>query len=1283
MLDAVSIENCHTLIQTLGHSLWQASVVAVLCWLALRSLPARKAGTRYAVTCGGLLVVVFASLLTAATVATTSESPTGGKPPGDRVLAGLTDTVDTAPQTEQRQDAIDADATNGDHATHSERHQAPVAATHGRPADLATSDKLSVTQNAAPHSAQRAEPATLAWPAIVAAVWGFGVLAMLFRLVRVIVGLQKLQPSRSTIDDTVLSQLREIIAELSQRMNLRWPVSLVVSDKVPVPGIVGTFWPTLLMPPAMLTGVPLEQLRIVIAHELAHARRFDFLVNLGQLLVESLLFFNPAVWWLSRQIRIEREACCDAVAVAATGSAVPVARTLLAIVDRLTESLGPGPAGNFALAAGVQSFRGDEPSEKQTPLFDRVRRIVTPDQRPHIQVPWYTLVGVVLAYAFVSFGLYEGADATVQIVQKALSPKERIEKIEELIASQGDLARSEGIHIFEPGALDLHVTAPRRKVQVSGTLRMHDGTPVPSGASIIGSLSIKFANGNGEGSNAFQSTVETSVTEHRFEETVSCLTNKQDGSSTLLVYVGLPGNASNSFAPTVTGPFHLTADGPPENIELVIKPGFETQLEIVDEQGELIDGAFVSSSYFFGVNGNGTSLRSSRARSNKLGRMTMPNATSDLPLRAHVRASGYEKERFEVTLTSEKTNQIILKKAGPTKLSLTSSIDGQPVKSPTAYIIHEDRTRNGHTHGWGIPSPRDHLSTHYEERYASLYRFGPSNDDGEILLDSLAADTQYDLLILAEGFGPTSIEEVSAGQKTIEVKLLPEISVTGRIIGDISTLRKSRKTKQPYIQYSNLDNNAILDVPVEERDGVGHFRIDGLGHGHFLLRLPDRRIVKNLEESVDDLIVDLSDPPQMAMRLPRTPVDRTAKLEGVTRKVFLTLVGADPAIPIKGQLRAGFVPREQPGSYASKNFDIEDSRVEFDVEVPTKIHWMGKDFTGYSVVKESEIEVGVSDEPFRADVQLLPAGAVRGEVRLADGSLSRSFQTYVLPVERIDGFNNKEVRIDGSDVPGEFLLAGLPLGHEYQALVLDERKGSVASVLTEPFRLDEGSPIADLKFQFDEGREHVIQLVDQDGNPAVGARAGGWFYPTNMFSRSGGFHADENGKIVIRHISESIPGRMEIHVKHTAGFVGHVHKIDWNALPEVVKLSRGVSASGRIIDLETGRGIANASFHLYPHPSNAAASRQAIVAKTDGDGKFSFDCLEPINYQLSLYGAVAPRVPLVKSRLGVIEPDYSGIDSSTFPAWHIEGGRKEPYVIKAKVIPKRGLKLAPPDSDET
>jgi beta-lactamase regulating signal transducer with metallopeptidase domain len=338
MLDAISIDNCRLLIQTLGHSLWQASAVAVLCWLVLRSLPARKAGTRYAVTCGGLLVVVLATLMTAAAVSTSATALTNfDEETGQRSnistsnSAPLPNEQNSVTSARPSDDHDQTEAAPPDHSAASHTVEAAVTdpvADDDRPA-LAISEVTRQSQHA--------------WPALAAGVWGLGVLAMMLRLVRTIVALRKLEPCRTPADDTMLSQVRDVISELSRRMNLRWPVSLVVSDKVSVPGIVGTFWPTLLMPPAMLTGVPIEQLRIVIAHELAHAKRFDFLVNLGQLLVESFLFFNPAVWWLSRQIRIEREACCDAAAVAATGSAVPVARTLLDIVDRLTESLAACP----------------------------------------------------------------------------------------------------------------------------------------------------------------------------------------------------------------------------------------------------------------------------------------------------------------------------------------------------------------------------------------------------------------------------------------------------------------------------------------------------------------------------------------------------------------------------------------------------------------------------------------------------------------------------------------------------------------------------------------------------------------------------------------------------------------------------------------------------------------------------------------------------------------------------------------------------------------------------
>ena len=91
---------------------------------------------------------------------------------------------------------------------------------------------------------------------------------------------------------------------------------------------VGYLRPMVLLPAAMVTQMQPEMLEAVIAHELAHIRRFDLWINLGQRVAETLLFYHPAVWWLSICLRSERELCCDELAVKATGRRLAYASTL-------------------------------------------------------------------------------------------------------------------------------------------------------------------------------------------------------------------------------------------------------------------------------------------------------------------------------------------------------------------------------------------------------------------------------------------------------------------------------------------------------------------------------------------------------------------------------------------------------------------------------------------------------------------------------------------------------------------------------------------------------------------------------------------------------------------------------------------------------------------------------------------------------------------------------------------------------------------------------------------
>ena len=135
--------------------------------------------------------------------------------------------------------------------------------------------------------------------------------------------------------------------------------------------------------------MPVEQLQLIVLHELAHIRRGDYLVNLCQMLVESLLFFNPAVWWISRQIRQEREACCDAMAIELAGERLQYAQTLAQVAGRVLEA--------------APAF-GDR--RNPSGLKDRIQRLLVPGYRPALRLTWFALAAALFAGGglFVSFG---------------------------------------------------------------------------------------------------------------------------------------------------------------------------------------------------------------------------------------------------------------------------------------------------------------------------------------------------------------------------------------------------------------------------------------------------------------------------------------------------------------------------------------------------------------------------------------------------------------------------------------------------------------------------------------------------------------------------------------------------------------------------------------------------------------------------------------------------------------------------------------------------------------
>jgi hypothetical protein len=145
---------------------------------------------------------------------------------------------------------------------------------------------------------------------------------------RTLGGLVLLQRMGRRASDPLSGVVRQFCFDLERRMGLHRAIRYGQCAWIQAPAVIGWFRPVVLIPVTALTGLSEQQLYAVIAHELAHIKRYDCFVNAFQVAAETLLFYHPAVWWLNRRIRLERENCCDDAAVAVCNDVVEYARAL-------------------------------------------------------------------------------------------------------------------------------------------------------------------------------------------------------------------------------------------------------------------------------------------------------------------------------------------------------------------------------------------------------------------------------------------------------------------------------------------------------------------------------------------------------------------------------------------------------------------------------------------------------------------------------------------------------------------------------------------------------------------------------------------------------------------------------------------------------------------------------------------------------------------------------------------------------------------------------------------
>ncbi|MFL6230322.1 MAG: M56 family metallopeptidase [Pyrinomonadaceae bacterium] len=311
LLDAAPLQ---ALGWTLLHSLWQLAAVAVALAVVLALLREASAHARYAAACLALLVMLLLP------VATFFALDAPGAVHASLRRAGLANV--------ERAAGADASAVGS------------PAAEVARAGEAGAFDESRAGEPWRVWARERAASA-LPW---VALGWLAGVVLLSARLA----GGWFWQRRLGADAREPLGGCQVALARLRGRLKVQRAVRLCRSALVEVPTVVGWLRPVILVPACALAGLTTAQLEAVIAHELAHVRRHDYLVNLLQSFIETLLFYHPAVWWVSRRVRAEREHACDDLAVEATGDVLVYARALAAL-----EQLRPQPTrvSSLALAA--------------------------------------------------------------------------------------------------------------------------------------------------------------------------------------------------------------------------------------------------------------------------------------------------------------------------------------------------------------------------------------------------------------------------------------------------------------------------------------------------------------------------------------------------------------------------------------------------------------------------------------------------------------------------------------------------------------------------------------------------------------------------------------------------------------------------------------------------------------------------------------------------------------------------------------------------------------------
>ncbi len=751
---SISATSLAHLQSALLHSLWQGALAAVVVWAQLRRIPAHRANLRY-----GMAAAAFASLLL--------------------ITLFTWQLLESAPASSTRTQTVQTETSEA----------APVT-----PADPFPSQIHAMFHQ----TAEPAPPSRLpAWPSpkTVITLWLAGVAAMLLRIVRMMHGTRRLRKYSREAHEPML---QAAIAELREAWGMTRRLTVRVTDKLPSPVAMGLFWPVILLPASMATGLPPMQLRAVLAHELAHIHRYDYLVNFLQLVTESLLFFNPAVWWLSRQVRIEREACCDAFAARLIGGTRNYVEALAGVAHRLSnEHTGM-----------VQSLGGEGQCGS---LLERLRRLLEPGYRPHVCVRWHGIAGGTLVAAAMLFGLYQGSALGAAGIGWLLSDEERIQVMEQLAEEH------------DPFPKPLEDDWDRMMTEVSGEIVLPEGGELPAGRKWLqGYVTAK----------QHTASVSLHLEGTRF--------HGQIYAGELYIFAEFSG-----YAPTMAGPITVDSGQPVENVLIPLEPGEISSIRFVDAQGAPVPGLEFTGGYRHLTHSCSLTIRRT---SDQNGLIHLDQARVPVPVCvSRAKADGYQYASKEnLVLQPGEVYEWVLQEDIPIPGLVVDSATGNPIAGAAIAKVYEQ--------GRGFVSGPDGRVLTVADAHGRFTLNGLSMDRYYYFLVRAPGYGTELLTRITHGDTPIHVE---MKPRYVKGMLRGNLSLLDRDSDGATPIIVSGMDLELPLE-SNFHGAQGRKTPVSIADnGQARFKIDGLRTGELFITAGPNVVRVWVDDPVDDLVIDL------------------------------------------------------------------------------------------------------------------------------------------------------------------------------------------------------------------------------------------------------------------------------------------------------------------------------------------------------------------------------------------------------------------------------------------